>query len=255
MGDTGTGDANQASVAAAMSAKCETAECDFALLLGDNFYPSGVSSVEDPLFTTVFEEPYADLDIPFYPTIGNHDADGNVQALIDYSAVSDKWNMPSRYYSIAYPDESAPLVELFAIDSTQFDDEQATWLSTTLANSTATWKILFDHYPYYSNGPHGDDSGGIATASAAIICNQVDLIISGHDHNKEHLVGTTGNCQFHQIVLGSGGAGLYEVTPDERTLFSISSFGFGWFQVSEDNLYFEFLDVEGQVEYSYQATQ
>ncbi|MBL9107498.1 MAG: metallophosphoesterase [Myxococcales bacterium] len=49
---------------------------DFGILLGDNFYVSGVSGVsgvDDPQWQDKFELPYSDLTFPIYAVLGNHD--------------------------------------------------------------------------------------------------------------------------------------------------------------------------------------
>ena len=105
--------------------------CDFALGLGDNIYETGVDSVDDVQFIDKFEKPYADVDFPFYMTLGNHDngwlsGDGldndKGEFQVDYhyaeDRMSEKWNMPARYYSFTAPLESeAPLVTFFSLDS------------------------------------------------------------------------------------------------------------------------------------------
>ena len=44
LGDTGTGNNDQLEVSQGMAKVCEESGCDLVLLLGDNFYPSGVVS-------------------------------------------------------------------------------------------------------------------------------------------------------------------------------------------------------------------
>ena len=85
---------SQKMVAIGMKRRCATSGCDLAIMLGDNFYDSGVYSVFDDKFEDYFEEPYASLDIPFYAALGNHDTRGNVQAQIDYMRRSEYWKMP-----------------------------------------------------------------------------------------------------------------------------------------------------------------
>ena len=74
LGDIGTGSDLQASVADAAAAICGVEGCDFALLLGDNFYQCGVTSIEDEQFQTTFEAMYDDpnLAMPFNAILGNH---------------------------------------------------------------------------------------------------------------------------------------------------------------------------------------
>lgn len=96
MGDQGTGDPDQGNVARAVFELCQRSGCDFGLLLGDNFYPSGVESTSDPQWQAKFEKPYADLlaaGIPFYAVLGNHDTDegrdwGRADHQVAYSGVS-----------------------------------------------------------------------------------------------------------------------------------------------------------------------
>ncbi|KAB2840164.1 hypothetical protein F9K50_06265, partial [bacterium] len=98
-GDWGTGTPSQFEVAAAVAADCATRGCDFGLLLGDNFYPTGVGSVADPQWESKFEDVYAGLAGPFYVVLGNHDYDGNEQAQVDYTALQSRWKLPARAYS------------------------------------------------------------------------------------------------------------------------------------------------------------
>src|SRR5687768_12237442 len=72
VGDTGTGGEGQKAVAKAMKSYCRTEKCEFVLLLGDNFYPVGVKSVDDPQWKTKFEDPYGELRLDFFVSLGNH---------------------------------------------------------------------------------------------------------------------------------------------------------------------------------------
>src|ERR1700759_2700631 len=74
---------------------------DFVISCGDNFYPSGVVSENDPLFHYSFENIYTahSLQCDWYPIFGNHDYHTDVDAQIRYSKGSRRWMMPSRYYA------------------------------------------------------------------------------------------------------------------------------------------------------------
>lgn len=72
-GDAGTGSERQIAVGNAMAEVCEARGCDFAVELGDNFYVSGVTSVDDAQFQQKFEIPYDKLKVPVFVTLGNHD--------------------------------------------------------------------------------------------------------------------------------------------------------------------------------------
>lgn len=250
-GDQGTGRIYQKKVSQQLMAFCHQRKCDFAVLLGDNFYFRGVKDINDPMFKRAFEEPYGGLNNVFYPTLGNHDHLGNIQAQINYSRVNPRWHMPDRNYSHVHPKGTEkPLVEFFVIDSENFTQDDEAWLKQALNLSKATWKILSLHHPLISNGRHGDDSARIARRLVPLICGKIDLILSGHDHSKEHLVGRLHGCELNQIVLGTGGAFLHNISPDSRTRYAVKSFGFGWFQVNPTEIYFEFVNEKGLVEYT-----
>jgi tartrate-resistant acid phosphatase type 5 len=181
-GDAGTGSERQIAVGEAMAEVCRVRGCDFALELGDNFYLSGVSSVDDAQFQSKFEIPYANLDVPVYVTLGNHDnsrgpGEGSDNARGDYQVDyhylagrnSEKWRMPERYYRFSAGDG---LAEFYSLDSNpltaivadpnpawnwvSYGAAQQEWLSDALRTSTAKWKIAFAHHPYRSNGLHGN---------------------------------------------------------------------------------------------------
>ena len=181
-GDSGSGSPAQLAVGRAMVEVCAARGCDFAVMLGDNFYPSGVSSADDPQFFSKFEQPYQALKIPFFVALGNHDnggagdqnqlGDHEVEYAHKADRPSQKWHMPARYYRFTAPlGSDAPLAEFFALDSTPVapfreDSREAwkpqtygaaefAWLHDALADSRARWKIVFAHHPYISNGGHG----------------------------------------------------------------------------------------------------
>ena len=69
---------------------------------------SGVQSVEDPLLMTNYELIYShpELMIDWLPILGNHEYRGNTQAIIDYSNISRRWNMPGRYCTKVYEEDT-----------------------------------------------------------------------------------------------------------------------------------------------------
>ena len=74
---------------------------NFVISCGDNFYPSGVVSENDPLWHYSFENIYTahSLQCDWYPVLGNHDYHTDVDAQVKYSKVSRRWDMPALYYS------------------------------------------------------------------------------------------------------------------------------------------------------------
>ncbi|MCW5790928.1 MAG: metallophosphoesterase [Polyangiaceae bacterium] len=222
IGDTGEGNTRQYKVSQAIENECASrGGCDFSLLLGDNFYDVGVSGVNDPQFQTKFEQPYANLNFPFYVTLGNHDYGAGGTGLdlskdrhyIDYTNHSTKWFMPARYFKVSHPG-----VDLFSLDSNRVflagDVGQLNWLRTETQNSTATWKFAFGHHPYISNGKHGNagtyegipfipvvSGANVKSFVEEGICGRIDVYFCGHDHNMQWL---QPRCGTEFIVSGAG---------------------------------------------------
>jgi tartrate-resistant acid phosphatase type 5 len=256
-GDAGAASGAQYAVAEAMSAVCAARGCDFAVMLGDNFYPAGVRSADDPQFETKFEDPYEPLAMPFFAALGNHDAGEPATHLaygdfqVAYSQRtdrrSDKWRMPARYYQFAAPlRNDAPYVDLFALDSTPltpyaedpdpkwrpetYGAAQLQWLQEALGRSTAPWKIAFAHHPY-ADGPQWRRFLEQSVCPAG-----VDLLLQGHDHVLRWLkpVAACGKTEF--ITSGAGGAQLTFIEDDGAAYWQASRYGFFWFEVTRERL-------------------
>ena len=174
LGDWGRNvDFNQQQVADRMAETAYKVEPEFFISTGDNFYSNGVASVNDPMWQTSFENVYyhGTLFEYWYVVLGNHDYRGNPQAEIDYTGVSQRWKMPSRYYSFEQEleDESGEQALFVFIDTSPFEKEyhqeekyknvvgqdtttQKIWLEQTLSKSNAKWKIVIGHHPLYTTG-------------------------------------------------------------------------------------------------------
>lgn len=179
MGDVGEGNDGQRAVAAQIEAYCAVEGCDFVILLGDNIYDAGVESVTDAQWTTKFEEPYADLALPFYAVLGNHDYGGVIGVCplctesgglgnqfergsieVEYTSHSEKWTMPDTHYTFQLGNVGFVMLDTNSIlwDDTTYGD-QAAWYDGAVAalrSSGAEWIIASGHHPYLSNGAHGN---------------------------------------------------------------------------------------------------
>src|ERR1700729_1241386 len=79
LGDWGrNGDYHQSDVAEEMNVISMKYGVDFYISTGDNFYDNGIRSVNDPLWTTSFENIYhgGALQRDWYVVLGNHDYHG-----------------------------------------------------------------------------------------------------------------------------------------------------------------------------------
>jgi hypothetical protein len=101
-------------------------EPEFILAIGDNFYSKGVTSPDDGLFKTIFEDQFKGdslMHVPWYVTAGNHDYYGGatgtkgVNAEILYSNKSSRWVFPSYYYNKTITAKDGTSILLVSIDT------------------------------------------------------------------------------------------------------------------------------------------
>lgn len=270
VGDTGTGASGQYEVSRAIDAKCRADGCDFVQLLGDNLYPSGAASADDPIWREKFENPYAAIDLDFFAVLGNHDYghDGagtdpsKGKHEVEYSTRSRKWKMPSAHYHF-----TKGKAEFFALDTNAqmfgIDDEQRRDVARWISASTATWKIVVGHHPYRSNGPHGNageydrvpipgpwTGSGVKQFFEDVVCGRVDLYLSAHDHSRQWL---RDGCRGTALAVSGAGARPTHLPGKNPVLFQSRELGFVYVIVEPQRLTVQFVDVEGRVEHTEEA--
>ncbi|KQM61531.1 MULTISPECIES: metallophosphoesterase [unclassified Sphingomonas] len=262
LGDWGRDTPEQHHVAAAMGRTAAAAQSDFVLAIGDNFYSDGVTSIDDPLWQSVFEGVYTHpaLQVPWYALLGNHDYRGNPQAQIDYAKRSKRWRMPARYYQVADASLARADTELFAIDTSPFVEryrtndgmigsntrsqdtaKQLAWLDHALSQSQAKWKIVTGHHPIRSGGSgHGDQPEIIAQVLPILNRYGVQAYIAGHDHDLQHI-----RRDGIDMIQCGGGMEARPVAAVEGTRFCRAAAGFGMVQIAGDLLSFDLRDERG----------
>ncbi|MES2744646.1 MAG: metallophosphoesterase [Bdellovibrionota bacterium] len=247
VGDMGTGGEDQKRLAAAMNTYCESHPLAAIIFLGDNFYPHGVKTTEDPQWESIFRTPYGLSclkNIPFYALLGNHDYKGNPSAQIAYHSKSPEWNMPHRFYDLQF----GKLLSLTMLDTNILDicglSSYCTldFLRESLKTSDSNFKIVLGHHPIVSSSSKypRNFQGNVLER---ILCDQAHYYIAGHSHHLEHL--TAGNCKtpLDLFIVGGGGADLYEVKEwQKETRFAQSAFGFMSLKVDAESLTFTFHD-------------
>lgn len=236
-GDSGTGSQTQMNVAKTMQKVCLKDGCDFAILLGDNFYDNGVGHVDDKQFIDKFERPYGPLAIPFYASLGNHDDRGDTLAQVEYTQKSQWWKMPQTFYEKRIGD-----VHLIAIDSNDFDTKQKEFVLQTLTNSDAKWKVVFGHHPIYSYGMHGN-TGLLEDELLPILCQYGSIYVAGHDHDLQVL---QAECGLPLVVSGAA-AKLRNTKKGPRSLWAASQLGFARLELAENSLSIIMYDEKGEI--------
>lgn len=240
-GDFGTGSEEQKEVARAILRYHQQLPFDCGITLGDNFYPSGMTSPTDERWKTEWEDLYSPLGIKFYAALGNHDWYGSDSpaAEVLYSGKSETWRMPAPYYTF-----TAGPVQFFALDTNEISEAQLVWLKEELMKSRARWKLVYGHHPIYSSGRYSEDPKLTAMVERLlpILQGQVDVYLCGHDHNLQHLR-TEGSVHF--FISGGGGAGLYPTRESGRALFRKETYGFTVIEADQQQLKLKFIDKDG----------
>jgi len=275
IGDFGDSTANgiirQEELSKIMSDWCGFRKCDFILNSGDNFYQSGVLSVDDPRFNTswlwVYDKPNI-ADLTWYMSLGNHDygtVDDRELFQVEYSLKEPRWVLPYLWYDFTVT-EADYTIHFVVVDAMSillkkhnWEGELA-WYEQTLAESTADWLIIVEHYPPFTAG--GYATGSLVHRSALVPAAErfgVDLFIAGHDHNLQHLA-KSAVVDVDYIVTAGGGRGLYAF--DVRGNQTLSQMGidvkyFGYhngfvmLDFSQNEVVADYVDLKGDLVYSF----
>lgn len=265
IGDWGRkGQYHQQDVADRMEEVARVLDAEFVMSLGDNFYPNGVASVDDPNWNYSFEDVYKGyhLNIPWHVVLGNHDYRGNPQAQLDYTWKSQRWNMPSRYFNYDYELDDEGLLSLVFIDTSPFehkyyDEEkygqvwsqdstrQIQWADSVLkAKSKSSWLIVAGHHPMYSGGKRIEATSDVRSHLEPLLTrNNVDVYFAGHEHDMQYI---KPKGKLHHFISGAGS----EVRPTGMLDFSkyaISEHGFMAVSVTKDKMLVQVIDYKGNV--------
>ena len=271
LGDWGrNGEYFQKEVALQMSKAAATIDSEFVISVGDNFYPIGVQSTQDPQWKASFEDIYFNyhLQTPWYLALGNHDYYGNIQAQIDYSKISRRWNLPSNYYKETVELKDGSKLLLIFIDTSPFINSyyskgkemaekvkqqdtiaQKKWLMETLqeADASIKWKIVIGHHPMYSGGKRKDsqDTKDIEATFAPIFDQyKVDAYFCGHEHDLQ-VIRPKG--RFTTQFLSGAGCEVRPTGTREGTLFALSEPGFMTFSVTSKLLVAQLVNAQGKI--------
>lgn len=234
-GDTGDAGHRVDSVGARIAEMGAVEPYGQLLLLGDLIYPSG-----DPdRLTALVDEPFAGVlaqGTEVLAILGNHDVmrdQGDV--------IMERLGMSGRWWA---RELAGGQVLVIGLDSTDMGNtEQLAFLDTTLAASTAPWKIIAIHHPPYSAGYQGSSTDVREVIAPRASAAGVQLVLSGHDHDyqrSEVLDGVT-------YVVSGAGSGTRRTGDDWFTEVSYSFVHFVDIGVFADELVLRAVDVDGRV--------
>lgn len=258
VGDTGKGNAGQRRVARAIEEVCAARGCDFALLLGDNYYPRGMRSPDDPRIDELVTDVYGGVGVPVVAVLGNHDwgrglDDDAARWQVEWARAHDFVHMPDRYYSFVAGDAT-----FFALDTTPVfwgnDREQARWLREALRGAPTRWRIVFGHHTFRSDGEHGNAGAyeglrfvpvvrgsPLRRLFEGAVCGAADLYLAGHDHLLQWIE----HCDTDLVVSGAGATARELVDRGNDPRFAVSELGFAWIELA-DRMRVAFFDDRGE---------
>ncbi|MFB6375310.1 MAG: metallophosphoesterase, partial [Bradymonadaceae bacterium] len=226
--------------------------------------------------------------MPIYVSLGNHDLGGAglesqlIQHYLDY-AENRKWFVyPKEYWA-----KKIANVHLISIHTNPLaykgtkTEPQGKLVKQTLANTSADWTIVFGHHPYRSNGSHGNAGAyegvpGDLTAFGGdyrewvntYVCDKADFLLTGHDHNRQwidkmqelsgEVIGDgdeSDTCDTHLAVSGAGAKTRGMEDRDNDLAFGKPTLGFLYMAFHEAKVEVEFVDADGNVEWSKTVTK
>ncbi|SLN64408.1 metallophosphoesterase [Roseisalinus antarcticus] len=229
-GDYGTA---KASGERAVAALVDTWDPEFILTVGDNNY-FGLSYEEAvgqhyADYIGNYQGSYGDgSEINrFFPAIGNHEyTDGPVEEYFDYFTLPDN----ERYYdfqigSIHFFNLNSNIQEPDGRSSTS---AQAEWFYEAIAQSTATFNVVYFHHAPYEQKDPGETAMRWDFEDAG-----VDLVFSGHDHDY-YRIARDDNGDGKELTYVVTGLGGFD---DDLGANAVS--------VTDDGLLVEFYDETG----------
>lgn len=200
VGDSGTGDENQAKVHDAMRAYTAATHrsIDHYIHVGDMAYGDGT----DWQFQHNFFEPYqATLqNTVVWPAMGNHEGHTS-RGISGYGPYYDAYVVPmagevggapsgtEAYYSFDISEVHFICLDSHDLDRS-LDAPMAQWLRADLEQVNAKWLIAFWHHPPYTKGSHDSDTEVELVEMREnfmpiLEAGGVDLTLTGHSHIYE----------------------------------------------------------------------
>ena len=265
---------DQKPIAELMGKMAESIDIEFVVAAGDVHHFEGVRSVQDPLWMTNYELVYShpDLMLPWYPIMGNHEYRGNTQAVLDYSNISARWEMPGRYYTKVMEEDGAtirlvmidtsPLLDKYRKDTEKYPDackqdidKQLAWLDSVLTSAKEDWVMVVGHHPIYADTDKSDKERTDMQKRVDSILRKhgnVDMYVCGHIHNFQHIRKPDSQIDY---VVNTSGSLAREVKPVDGTQFCSDATGFSLVTVDKKELCLYMMDKNGKVLHTVRRTK
>ena len=265
---------DQKPIAETMGRMAEAIDIEFVVAAGDVHHFEGVRSTSDPLWMTNYELIYShpDLMLPWYAICGNHEYRGNTQAVVDYTQVSARWNVPARYYTKVMEEDgttlrlvmidTSPLLEKYRKDTEKYPDackqdwqKQLAWIDSVLTSAKEDWVLVVGHHPIYADTDKSESERADMQKNVDSILRRhknVDMYLCGHIHNFQHIRKPDSSIDY---VVNTSGSLAREVKPIDGTVFCSPATGFSLITVDKQELNLHMMDKDGKVLHTVKRTK
>ena len=182
---------------------------------------------------------------------------------MDYSGISRRWNMPSRYYTRIFDNDgtrvkvvfidTAPIIDKYHADTAEYPDAgrqdvdaQLRWLDRELSrDDNADWTIVAGHHPVYAQTPKQSSEREDMQKKVDPILrkHKVDMYVCGHIHNFQHIRKNG----IDYVVNTSGSLSRPDVKATDGTVFSSGVPGFSVVTATPKALTLSMIDNNGNV--------
>lgn len=257
-----------AEVAASIARIIKKNNISFIAIPGDIIHDNGVKSVDDPEWDykveQIFRKEKELSSVPWYVVPGNHEYNGNPQAIIDYAKTKSWWKFSSLYYQVNkriprskesvsfFFMDTFPMVESKAISKKNIPDgyldSQKSWADSVMKICDSKWKIVFGHHPVYAHTNKKISEREDMKRNLLPLLDKycIDYYICGHIHNFQYIIPDDSHTKY---IVNTSGARIRIPQPIEGTVFCEGTVGFSVFSISENNIEFYFLNKNGDVIY------
>jgi len=260
---------DQKTIAELMGVMAEEIGPECVLAAGDVHHFDGVQSVHDPLWMTNYELVYShpELMIDWLPILGNHEYRGSTQAVLDYSTMSRRWEMPARYYTRVYEDggttvrlvmvDTTPLMSKYRKENQKYPEaclqdnaKQLAWVDSVLNVAKEDWVMVVGHHPIYAETSKNESERLDMQNTLDKVLRkhkQVAMYLCGHIHNFQHIRVPGSPIDY---VVNSSASLSRKVKPIEGTQFCSPEGGFSVIAADKKELCLHMIDKNGKVLYT-----
>jgi acid phosphatase type 7 len=214
------------------------------LTLGDNVYYAGTPAE----FSDCYEPTWGKLKSVTWPTPGNHDYGiAGASGYFDYFgslAGTDRKGFYSKSLS------GWLILSLNSNVDAQTGSEQYNWVESEIIKSANGCILAVWHHPMFTTAVRGDN-GKMRDIFNLLVAKNADLVLQGHEHQFERFHPMLGSGAMDasglmSMVIGTGGASLYDFSPNVHpgSAARVRDFGVLQLDLSLGKASFKFVNLE-----------